>query len=184
MARPSRRTRGLMAAEFISTVSFPFTIRARDAHSRTGSSSHLAARLPARLNHTPPSDSHERQTASLFVDPGRCCGQGGPRRHAPGFHDRIDTGGDPATIYAGSEVGLFVSHDRGATWALPQQGPANVSVDELFVMGSTLVAATHGRGLFAQDLNPQGTPTLSIAPITSTSARSRPTIRPGLSTSR
>jgi len=71
---------------------------------------------------------------------------------------------DPATIYAGTEVGLFVSHDRGATWTLPQDGPANVSVDELFWMGSTLVAATHGRGLFAEDLNPPGTETISVSP--------------------
>jgi len=71
---------------------------------------------------------------------------------------------DPATIYAASEVGLFVSHDRGATWALPQDGPANVSVDELFLMGSTLVAATHGRGVYAQELNPAGTPSVALSP--------------------
>ena len=46
---------------------------------------------------------------------------------------------------------MFVSHDAGGSWALPQDGPANVSVDELFWMGSTLVAATHGRGVFAAD---------------------------------
>ena len=43
-----------------------------------------------------------------------------------------------STVYAGSEVGVFVSHDAGGSWALPQDGPANVSVDELFWMGSTL----------------------------------------------
>jgi hypothetical protein len=51
-------------------------------------------------------------------------------------------------LYAGTEVGVFTSEDGGATWSLPQDGPANVSVDELFWMGTTLVAATHGRGLF------------------------------------
>ena len=58
---------------------------------------------------------------------------------------------DPDTIYAGTEVGVFVSRNGGATWDLPQDGPANVSVDELFWMGTTLVAATHGRGMFAAD---------------------------------
>jgi photosystem II stability/assembly factor-like uncharacterized protein len=51
-------------------------------------------------------------------------------------------------IYVGTEVGIFASTDGGATWGLPHDGPANVSVDELFWMGGTLVAATHGRGLF------------------------------------
>ena len=58
---------------------------------------------------------------------------------------------NPDTIYAGTDVGVFVSLDGGATWDLPQDGPANVSVDELFWMGATLVAATHGRGMFAAD---------------------------------
>ena len=71
---------------------------------------------------------------------------------------------DPFTIYAATEVGLFVSHDRGTTWELPHDGPANVSVDEMFVMGSTLVAATHGRGLFALDLAAQGRPAVTITP--------------------
>jgi len=51
-------------------------------------------------------------------------------------------------IYAGTEVGIFASVDSGATWAVPHDGPANVSVDELFWMGTNLVAVTHGRGLF------------------------------------
>jgi uncharacterized repeat protein (TIGR01451 family) len=51
-------------------------------------------------------------------------------------------------LYAGTEVGVFTSEDSGATWQLPHNGPANVSVDELFWQGADLVAATHGRGLF------------------------------------
>lgn len=51
-------------------------------------------------------------------------------------------------IYAGTEVGVFASEDSGATWSPSNDGPANVSVDELFWMGPSLVAATHGRGLF------------------------------------
>jgi photosystem II stability/assembly factor-like uncharacterized protein len=51
-------------------------------------------------------------------------------------------------IYVGTEVGIFASENSGSTWSIPQDGPANVSVDELFWMNTTLVAATHGRGLF------------------------------------
>jgi hypothetical protein len=54
----------------------------------------------------------------------------------------------PAWVYAATEVGIFVSEDMGATWRVPHGGPANVSTDELFWMGTALVAATHGRGLY------------------------------------
>jgi photosystem II stability/assembly factor-like uncharacterized protein len=54
----------------------------------------------------------------------------------------------PAWIYAATEVGIFASTDRGATWSLPHDGPANTSINELFWMGTTLVAVTHGRGLY------------------------------------
>ncbi len=55
----------------------------------------------------------------------------------------------PNWLYAGTEVGVFTSEDGGATWHLPQDGPANVSVDELFWLdANTLVAVTHGRGLY------------------------------------
>jgi hypothetical protein len=73
---------------------------------------------------------------------------------------------NPDTIYAATEVGVFVSNDAGAHWELPQDGPANVCVDELFWMGSTLVAATHGRGLFAAETKSAGTPAVSISPTT------------------
>lgn len=51
-------------------------------------------------------------------------------------------------LYVGTEVGIFASDDAGATWQLPNGGPANVSVDELFWFRGDLVAATHGRGMY------------------------------------
>jgi len=51
-------------------------------------------------------------------------------------------------LYIGTEIGIFTSEDAGATWEPTQDGPANVSVDELFWMGGDLIAATHGRGLY------------------------------------
>lgn len=56
--------------------------------------------------------------------------------------------GNASWLYAATEIGIFTSEDMGATWQIPQNGPANVSVDELTWMGPTLVAATHGRGLY------------------------------------
>src|SRR5207237_353082 len=53
-------------------------------------------------------------------------------------------------IYVGTEVGVFSSEDAGATWFTTNDAPANVSVDELFWLDkATLVAATHGRGMFS-----------------------------------
>lgn len=51
-------------------------------------------------------------------------------------------------LYAGTEIGIFTSEDGGDTWSLPHDGPSNAPVDELFFMGTDLVAVTHGRGMF------------------------------------
>ncbi len=51
-------------------------------------------------------------------------------------------------LYASTEVGIFTSEDGGATWKLPHDGPANVSVDESFWMDRDLIAVTYGRGMF------------------------------------
>ncbi len=56
---------------------------------------------------------------------------------------------DTNALYLGTETGVFASADGGATWSPSNDGPANVSVDELFWMDDVLVAATHGRGLFS-----------------------------------
>ena len=56
---------------------------------------------------------------------------------------------EPNYLYVGTEVGIFASADAGANWSPTNEGPANVSVDELFWMGNKLVAATHGRGVFS-----------------------------------
>jgi photosystem II stability/assembly factor-like uncharacterized protein len=56
-------------------------------------------------------------------------------------------------LYVGTEVGIFASEDGGASWSTTNDGPANVSVDELFWYGTNrLVAATHGRSMFMATL--------------------------------
>ncbi len=52
-------------------------------------------------------------------------------------------------LYVGTELGVFESTDDGATWSATNQGPTNCSVEDLFWHGTTLIAVTHGRGLFA-----------------------------------
>jgi hypothetical protein len=60
----------------------------------------------------------------------------------------------PNWLYAGTEFGLYVSENGGATWSPTNEGPINTAVSHLFWMKDTsrrdvLVAATYGRGLFA-----------------------------------
>jgi photosystem II stability/assembly factor-like uncharacterized protein len=56
-------------------------------------------------------------------------------------------------LYLATEVGVYASEDQGATWGSGNEGPTNCSVNQLFWMGNTLVAATHGRGMFSIDLS-------------------------------
>jgi photosystem II stability/assembly factor-like uncharacterized protein len=60
----------------------------------------------------------------------------------------------PGWLYVGTEVGIFATMDGGATWSASNEGPADVSVDELTFMSDSrrLLAATHGRGLFTIEL--------------------------------
>jgi hypothetical protein len=54
----------------------------------------------------------------------------------------------PNWLYAATDVGVFASEDGGETWQLPHDGPSNVAVFQLFWMDATLVAVTHGRGMY------------------------------------
>ncbi|MCA3554826.1 hypothetical protein [Aestuariivirga sp.] len=53
----------------------------------------------------------------------------------------------------GTEVGLFTSENGGTTWSATNDGPANVAVFDLFWLNNqTLVAVTHGRGMFKANI--------------------------------
>jgi hypothetical protein len=51
-------------------------------------------------------------------------------------------------LYAGTELGVFLSFDDGAHWASLQHGLPVSPVHDLTVHGDDLVAATHGRGFW------------------------------------
>jgi hypothetical protein len=61
----------------------------------------------------------------------------------------------PSNLYVGTEVGIFASDNGGQSWSPSNDGPTNCSVDELFWMNDTLVAATHGRGMFSINITDQ-----------------------------
>jgi hypothetical protein len=49
-------------------------------------------------------------------------------------------------LYLGTDLGVFVSADGGATWAVENTGFANVVTESLAIQGRNLFAFTHGRG--------------------------------------
>jgi photosystem II stability/assembly factor-like uncharacterized protein len=57
----------------------------------------------------------------------------------------------PGLLYAGTEVGVYVSLDDGAHWQPLQLNLPRSSVRDLNVHGADLVAATHGRAFWALD---------------------------------
>ncbi len=69
---------------------------------------------------------------------------------------------DPNFLYVGTQVGVFGSPNGGLSWSPSNDGPTNCSVDELFWMGNTLVAATHGRGMFSIGISTGQLPTVNI----------------------
>jgi hypothetical protein len=87
-------------------------------------------------------------------------------------------------FYIGTEVGMFASENSGLTWSPTNEGPANVSVEDLFWMQQRLICVTHGRGMFEIDLSPAAVaalggdpnapPAAQRPPKTSTSVKRRP----------
>ncbi len=62
---------------------------------------------------------------------------------------------DSQQLYAGTELGVFVSDDGGAMWLPANVGLAHTVVEWLdFQDDNTLVAFTHGRGAFMAELDP------------------------------
>jgi photosystem II stability/assembly factor-like uncharacterized protein len=58
-------------------------------------------------------------------------------------------------VMIGTDLGVFVSADSGATWAVLDDGMPNVAVFDIAYNPTTgtLIAATHGRGMFSLQLN-------------------------------
>ncbi len=72
---------------------------------------------------------------------------------------------NPSWLYLGSEIGIFTSEDGGLTWSTSNEGPATVSVDELFWLdNTTLAAATYGRGMFKTSIITAVAPSVPSAP--------------------
>lgn len=79
--------------------------------------------------------------------------------------DPIDT----QRLYAGTDIGVFVSLNGGTTWAVENTGFAKVITESLVVNGANLYAFTHGRGAWRVPLtNAAQTTTLDFDTIGTT----------------
>ena len=57
----------------------------------------------------------------------------------------------PGLLYAGTETGLYISHDDGAHWKTFQNNLPVVPVNDLFIQDNDLIAATAGRSFWILD---------------------------------
>lgn len=74
---------------------------------------------------------------------------------------------DPDVIWAGTEIGLFVSEDAGASWALSTSGLPSVAIFEMKIVDDEVVVATQGRGVWTVALPELATwtpPPVTLAP--------------------
>jgi photosystem II stability/assembly factor-like uncharacterized protein len=70
---------------------------------------------------------------------------------------------DSNTLYCGTENGVFKSSDRGQNWTMLGFGLSSVFVEDLKISrdGSTLRAATYGRGIWELQLRTSATANVS-----------------------
>ncbi|MBN8707564.1 MAG: T9SS type A sorting domain-containing protein [Bacteroidetes bacterium] len=55
---------------------------------------------------------------------------------------------NPSEIWVGTEIGLFISTDAGATWSYSDNGFPAVAIWDMKIVDDQVVVATHGRGLW------------------------------------
>jgi hypothetical protein len=58
----------------------------------------------------------------------------------------------PNLLWAGTEIGLFVSENGGQTWAKDQSGLPPVAIWQMRMADNRVVLATHGRGVWSVDM--------------------------------
>lgn len=59
---------------------------------------------------------------------------------------------NPSEIWVGTEIGLFISTDNGATWNYANNGLPAVAIWEMWIVDQQVVIATHGRGIWSVDI--------------------------------
>jgi hypothetical protein len=87
-------------------------------------------------------------------------------------HSLLPDPANPSTLYLGTDIGIFVSLDRGATWNREDSGFPYTVVESMSIIrngeGSILYAFTHGRGAWRVWLGPGQPCTYKLSPATIT----------------
>ncbi len=79
----------------------------------------------------------------------------------------------PSTLYAGTDIGVYISTNSGSTWAPFGTNLPRVSVFDMGITSNAsrkLRIATHGRGMYEMSLVTGPTPTPTATPCAGTSA--------------
>lgn len=63
---------------------------------------------------------------------------------------------NPSVLYAGTDIGVYVTVDGGTTWQTLPNGLPSVFAHDLIIhpRDDIMVVATHGRGMYAMDVRP------------------------------
>ncbi|WP_075591239.1 T9SS type A sorting domain-containing protein [Labilibacter marinus] len=56
-------------------------------------------------------------------------------------------------IWAGTEIGLFISYDNGTTWEYADNGIPAVSIWDIKIVGDEIILGTHGLGIWTVKVN-------------------------------
>ena len=59
---------------------------------------------------------------------------------------------DNNIIWAGTEIGLFISQDGGATWNVSDNGLPRVGIFQMFIQDEQIVVSTYGRGIWTVNI--------------------------------
>jgi len=82
---------------------------------------------------------------------------------APVLSLAVDFKSSPNILYAGTLAGVYSSSNGGTSWSAFAAGLPNTAVASLSLQGSTLTAATHGRGVWQTLIPAASTPKPQIA---------------------
>lgn len=80
---------------------------------------------------------------------------------------------NPSEIWVGTEIGLFISTDNGATWNYANNGIPAVSIWQLNIVDQEVVAATFGRGIWSVNIpDIPAPPAATLAPRLNSASQS------------
>ena len=74
---------------------------------------------------------------------------------------------DPDVLWAGTEIGLFVSNDSGQTWQFADNGLPAVAIFQMRIVDDEVLVATQGRGVWSvalPELADHAPPAATLAP--------------------